>query len=149
MLPLIFRPLTLVKIRRIAIGISLLLLCGGIGYFLGMRRAAEEFSVSPTTIFDVVNRDVPPEHRFINFSLFWQVWDELEQSYLDPTKINAEKMVYGAISGMTSALGDPYTVFLSPQDNQQTKENLAGAFFGIGIQIGYRDHQLAVIAPIK
>ena len=149
MSPLISRPLTLQKIRRIAIGISLLLLCGGIGYYLGFRRAAKEFSVSPMTIFDVVNRDVPPEHRAINFSLFWQVWDELEQSYLDPTKINAEKMVYGAISGMTSALGDPYTVFLSPQDNQQTKENLAGAFFGIGIQIGSRDHQLAVIAPIK
>ena len=57
-------------------------------------------------------------------------------------------MVYGAISGMVASLGDPYTVFLPPSDQKQSKEDLAGSFEGVGIQLGYKDGKIAVIAPL-
>jgi carboxyl-terminal processing protease len=49
---------------------------------------------------------------------------------------------------MVSAVGDPYTVFLDRNQQQVTQEDLSGSFDGIGIQIGYKGTQLAVIAPL-
>jgi len=56
--------------------------------------------------------------------------------------------VYGAIKGMVAAVGDPYTVFLPPQENKVVQEDLQGNFDGVGIQIGFIGTQLAVIAPL-
>lgn len=72
----------------------------------------------------------------------------LSSKYFDKTNLNPGKMVYGAISGMVSAIGDPYTVFLPPEENKVVQEDLNGAFEGIGIQIGFKGTQLAVIAPL-
>jgi carboxyl-terminal processing protease len=57
-------------------------------------------------------------------------------------------MILGAIQGMVASLGDPYTVFLKPPENQEVKEDLNGSFEGVGIQLGYKENQLAVIAPL-
>jgi carboxyl-terminal processing protease len=139
--------ITLKHVRNATLILSLLVLSGGIGFLLGERKL--EIRLSKLTPFvEVINRSQPIEHRSMDFSLFWQVWDELEQSYLDPTKVDKEQMIYGAISGMTASLRDPYTVFLPPDDNKQNKENLSGSFYGVGIQIGFKKFQLVVIAPL-
>lgn len=140
-----------VKIRSIRNGLLLLctiILSGGIGYWFGQHQLEVNLKSLPALV-KVINKTEAGRTKAVDFSLFWQVWQELERSYLRPGDVDYEKMVYGAISGMTSALGDPYTVFLSPRENRQTKENLYGSFFGVGIQIGYKNRQLAVIAPLK
>ena len=76
------------------------------------------------------------------------MWDSLDENYYDKTKIVDSEMIYGAIKGMVSALGDPYTVFLPPSENKVVQEDLSGSFEGVGIQIGFKDGQLAVIAPL-
>jgi carboxyl-terminal processing protease len=98
----------------------------------------------------VTNEEIPPERQQeVSFETFWEVWSLLERDYLEPGDIKAEKMVNGAIGGMTSALGDPYTVYLPPAENQRSGEDLAGSFFGVGIELGYREGILAVVAPLK
>lgn len=84
----------------------------------------------------------------IDLGLFWQVWDKLGESYLIKENLKPKEMVWGAIKGMTASLGDPYTVFLPPDDNQSTKEELSGAFEGVGIELGFKDKTLAVVAPL-
>lgn len=85
----------------------------------------------------------------IDLSTFWEVWHYLEKDYIEPEKIDQEKMVNGAIAGMTSSLEDPYTVYLPPVENQRSGEDLAGAFYGVGIELGYVEGVLAVVAPVK
>ncbi len=97
----------------------------------------------------VVNREAPVTQENVDFSLFWETWNRLERDYYDTSKLDANKMVYGAIAGMTQAIGDPYTMFLAPELKQRLDEDLSGEFGGVGIQLGYRDGQLAVIAPLK
>jgi carboxyl-terminal processing protease len=46
-------------------------------------------------------------------------------------------------------LGDPYTAYLPPEDNQRSSEDLAGSFYGVGIELGYVDGTLAAISPLK
>lgn len=93
-------------------------------------------------------RELPPDKSSVDFSLFWKVWDTLSTKYFDKSKISQKEMVYGAIEGMVSALGDPYTVFLPPNDNKVANEDLSGSFEGIGIEIGFRGNQLTVISPL-
>lgn len=125
--------LSLKQLRLGALIISLLLLSGWTGYGLGRE------SVRP--------QQINPES--VDLGLFWQVWDKLEDRYLIKSDLDREQMVYGAIKGMTAALGDPYTVFLPPSDNKESKEELDGAFEGVGIQLGYKNGQLAVMAPLE
>lgn len=95
----------------------------------------------------LINRESGP--NTIDFTLFWEVWDKLHSDYLDADKLDDEVMVYGAIEGMTAAIGDPYTVFLPPENNQRAKEDLNGAFEGVGIQLGFIERTLAVISPLE
>ncbi|MFZ5437604.1 MAG: S41 family peptidase [Patescibacteria group bacterium] len=92
--------------------------------------------------------DPKPQDDSVNFNTFWEVWGYLEKEYLEPEKLDAEKMVHGAIAGMTASLGDPYTAYLPPEDNQRNGEDLAGSFYGVGIELGYIDNTLAVVAPL-
>lgn len=139
------KPLTTPKrLRNLIILIALLLISGNIGYRLGQRQIGISLSEQK-----IVLRSSPPPAREIDFSLFWTVWDDLSQKYVDKTKLDAQKMVYGAISGMVSALGDPYTVFLPPQENKDFKTDLSGEFDGIGAQLGSKNDRIVVIAPLK
>lgn len=114
---------------------------------MGQREIAVKWqSFKPEVL--IVNKAVPPENKDINFNLFWEVWNKLEKEYLDDGSIDKQKMFYGAISGMTAALGDPYTVFLPPKKQEESREELAGEFGGVGIQLGFKSERLVVIAPL-
>lgn len=86
----------------------------------------------------------------LDFKLFWETWDLISEQYIDKSTIDPQKLYYGAIQGMVAALGDPYTVFLPPQSQKTVKEQLSGAFEGVGIQLGYnKDKRLVVVSPLK
>jgi carboxyl-terminal processing protease len=144
--------LTLKQVRRIIIVLIFLVLAGGIGYRLGEQQVRLQLSSSSIKI----DRTIPPSKQGkVDFSLFWQVWDKIESDYLNRRNLDYQKMVNGAISGMVASLGDPYTVFLPPTENQEAKSDLRGDFEGVGIQIDYKQaesqsepQKLVVVAPL-
>ncbi len=83
-----------------------------------------------------------------DFGVFWEAWRMIEGKYT-LEDLDYEKMVHGAVSGMVDSLGDPYTVFLSPQDKVMFEQDMKGSFSGIGAEIGFRDKFLTIIAPLK
>lgn len=85
----------------------------------------------------------------IDFSLFWDAYNKLQQNFIDPSKIADKKIVYGAVKGMTESLGDPYTDFFDPEQAQRFQQDLKGSFDGIGVEIGVKKDMLTVIAPLK
>lgn len=84
----------------------------------------------------------------VNFSLFWEAWNTLKENYVDPEKFNEQKAIYGAISGMVSSLGDPYTSFFSPEENKKFMEEVNGSFEGVGMEVGVKNKQLKVVSPL-
>lgn len=84
----------------------------------------------------------------LNLTLMWKVKDKLNQTFLEKDKLVDTNMEYGAVKGMVAALDDPYTVFLTPDENKSTNETLAGEFGGVGISLGYKDKTLAVMSPL-
>jgi len=133
------------KLRKfLLIAAGFLMVFAG-GYLLGIKGYRAQIDAAKKI---QIVRLTPPDKSDLDFSFFWKVWDSLTAKYFDKEKIDQRAMMYGAISGMVSALGDPYTVFLPPGDNKVMNEDLSGSFEGIGIQIGFKGSQLAVIAPL-
>ncbi|MBI1863831.1 S41 family peptidase [Candidatus Woesebacteria bacterium] len=128
--------------RNVVLGIFVVTFTFVFGYLVGLKGITFG-QVGPRVS---ISRDVPVSN--LDFSLFWRVWDTLNSSYFDKSKLNSANMVYGAIKGMVEAVGDPYTVFLTPNENKITEDDLHGNFDGVGIQIGFRGTNLAVIAPL-
>ncbi|MBI3109856.1 S41 family peptidase [Candidatus Daviesbacteria bacterium] len=92
----------------------------------------------------------PPKNINVDFKLFWDTWNLLSRDYLERETLDTDKLFYGAISGMVSAAGDPYTFFLPPEVQKASKEELGGTFEGVGIQLGFNEEKkLVVIAPLS
>lgn len=121
--------------------------------FLGRYSRNNSSAVSSadetTQLSKLVGAAIPAGRENVDFGIFWEVWSLLERDYIDTDKIEADKMVDGAIYGMTASLDDPYTMYLSPKNNERSGQDLAGAFFGVGIELGYVDGFLAAISPLE
>lgn len=115
------------------------------GYVVGLQGIGIQSEYEQKVIID---RNLPQDKNDLNFNLFWRVWDILEASYFQQEDLVSAEMVYGAIQGMVASVGDPYTIFLPPKENKVVQEDLQGTFSGVGIQIGFKGTQLAVIAPL-
>lgn len=85
----------------------------------------------------------------VDFSAFWNAWQILKSKYVDANKLNNQELVYGAISGLFESLKDPNSVFFPPTDAKKFSEDISGEFSGIGAEIGIKDEQLVIIAPLK
>jgi len=83
----------------------------------------------------------------IDFDLFWKVWDLVKREYVEQPVADT-KLFYGALSGIVSALEDPYSVFLNPEMTKKFEQELSGAFDGIGAELGIKNKQLTIIAPL-
>lgn len=127
--------MALKTIRNILVGLSIFVFGFGLG---GNFNKVGQVGLSVNTSID------KPD-----LSLFWDVWNRVTVSFIDKKAIDPNKMINGAISGMVASLGDPYTVFLTPDQNKATKEELGGAFDGIGAQLGIKDNKIVIISPIK
>jgi carboxyl-terminal processing protease len=97
----------------------------------------------------VLDRTKLPEYlsRDVDFNLFWEVWDLAKKEYLRQP-VSDTKLFYGALAGIIAALDDPYSVFLNPEVAEKFQQELKGTFEGIGAEIGIKNDQLTIIAPL-
>ncbi len=82
-----------------------------------------------------------------DFQTFWDVWRLVKSAYVDQP-VSERDLYYGSIAGMVAGLGDPYSVYFTPEDARAFDEQLAGSFFGIGAQLDVKDEQIVVVAPL-
>jgi carboxyl-terminal processing protease len=78
--------------------------------------------------------------------LFDDVLAHVADYYVD--SLDERQLYQMAIDGMLDQLGDPYSVFLKPEDFRQLSEATTGNYSGLGIQIDVRDGWITVVAPL-
>lgn len=120
---------------------------GVIGYFIGVSKIKIDWANYQPHI-EISSKEPPSSVSHVDFTPLWTVMQKLETSYYQKTAIDPKKMLNGAISGLVASLDDPYTVYLPPQQNDDFKEVMAGKFEGIGAELGMKDKQIIVQAPL-
>lgn len=138
------------KVIKLLLAFSLSVFLFGSGYKLGQYKT-NRLQSSPQS-FNLMNGSPSADiktKKNIDFNLFWETWNTVEQKFIDRSKLDPKKMFYAAIKGMVTATDDPYTFFLTPEENKQSKNDLGGKFEGIGAQLGLKDNRIIIIAPLK
>lgn len=121
------------------LGLGILLVCVfTLGIFVGRNYnvSSSSFSLSSTKQLDM--------------TMFWKVFDIAKSDYVDEDSMDEEGLVYGAIKGMLDSLGDPATVFLTPEETEEFNSATEGKYFeGIGAELGYYDGRVVVVTPLE
>ena len=109
-----------IRMRWVALGV-LLAACLALGFALGTGYGAANASPNPQTDRDAL------------FAPFWEAWDLLHSSYVDPLDDNS--LMEAALSGMMDSLGDPHTFYMDPDTFRIANTDLSGEFEGIGATV--------------
>ena len=71
-----------------------------------------------------------------DFGLIREAWDVLHSKYVGADELDDTELIYGAINGMTEAVGDTgHTSFLTPEERASRANDLSGQYVGIGVRI--------------
>ena len=131
--------------RKILYG-ALGLLAAAAIYMLGMTQgyyqritAADYKSVFTTSLQGKKIGDV-------DLGLLWDVVKTIDDKYFGTPDYS--QVAYGAIKGAVAGLGDPYTVFTDPKENESFFNSLDGVYEGIGLEVDIVDGQLVAVAPL-
>ncbi|KKU75319.1 MAG: Carboxyl-terminal protease [Candidatus Nomurabacteria bacterium GW2011_GWB1_47_6] len=131
------------KVKHYAATVMLVILFFSLGTFWGNNnRPAIEKAEGLTGKETAVDTDA-------DFSPFWKVWNEINEKYPGAAEVADQERVYGAIQGLVDSLDDPYSVYYDPEETKAFKEDIAGNFEGVGMEVGLKDKVLTVIAPLK
>src|SRR3989344_3189010 len=125
-----------------------ILVLGGSFYF-GFQYGVAYRPVADTAT-ELSNKESELAEK-VGLSSFWKVWSLLDEKFVgkSTTTVSTEEKVWGAIQGLTASLGDPFTVFFPPEENKIFTSEVSGKFEGVGMEIGNKDGNLVVIAPLK
>jgi len=94
---------------------------------------------------DHVARAARDDERWRALDVFAQVLAHVENQYVD--EVPERELVYGAVDGLLARL-DPHSAFLRPEVYRAMREETAGEFEGVGIELSARDGELVVVAPV-
>ncbi len=121
----------------------------GGGVILGLMIAQPEVQPPPSPIpTNVVLQDLTPTELREKFEIFWQTWDLLETYFYDPSKLDPQKMIYGAVKGMVESAGDRYTFFSTPAQTGVERTHLEGEYEGIGAYIDQQNGFPVILGPV-
>ena len=120
-----------------------------IGIVLGLLVAAGIYMTPPA-----ISSDWPKGLPFSpqQLAIIKQTKMALETYQVDGDKkgtIDETKMYYGAMKGLVSSVGDPFTRFVEPKELEEENLEMEGEYGGLGIYITSRDGRTIVIAPIE
>lgn len=117
-----------------------------IGFWFG-RYVELPFLPNDQAKINVVNKLYKKDG--VDFTSFWQVWDKLNKDFLFKKDLSGQKLLQGAIKGLVTAAGDPYTAYFDPDANASFNDQISGSFEGVGMELGSKDNAIVVIAPIE
>jgi carboxyl-terminal processing protease len=131
--------------KRFSLAIILLVVILGsfsVGFFSGSASNSTDFL--PANVINTAG-EAPTD---TDFSTFWKAWSILNEKFAG-TSTPPQDQVWGAIKGLTSSFGDPYTVFFPPEEAKIFEDEISGNFEGVGMEVGLKDSSIVVVAPIK
>jgi carboxyl-terminal processing protease len=82
-------------------------------------------------------------------ALIREAWDAIHQNYVDAKDLNDQTLAYGAIDGMTNAVGDTgHTTFMTPEERKAREAALSGSYVGIGAEMDVTKDGLPLVVGV-
>jgi carboxyl-terminal processing protease len=135
-----------VETMKTSTGIILGFLIGVVAFGAGLLGGV---AVDRLALSRVWPMTVPVTGDPAQFPILKQAYDLIQKNYVDRTAVQAQKLEYGAVSGMVDSLGDTgHSRFLTPQMVKQERDFTAGSFEGIGAEVQQKGNQTVIVAPI-
>jgi carboxyl-terminal processing protease len=130
--------------------VVLMLVLFGAGIFVGSYYRVQEYVTDESgqvEISKVLELYGKTRSEDVSFDQFWDVWNLVKTKYVEQP-VNEADLFYGAIQGLVAGLDDPYSTYFPPIEAREFAKDLAGEFEGIGAEIGVRNEQLIIVAPL-
>ncbi len=83
------------------------------------------------------------------YKKFSQIRQIIERDYIEAPE--TEKLLTGAIKGMVTALGDPYSYYLTPEEYKEFMISVQGSYAGVGLSVTIteNDNRITVLKAFK
>lgn len=138
------------KYLGLYLSITLFIVAFGLGFLFGQTIYVNKKvgNNGEEQVLKVINfnRDISRVES-VDFKQFWDIWDRIKSKYVSKP-INDIDLFYGAIGGMVYSLNDPYSLFFPPKAAEEFTKDLSGELEGIGAEIGIKNNQLLIVAPL-
>jgi carboxyl-terminal processing protease len=69
----------------------------------------------------------------------------IQADYVD-SNVNTKKLAQGSIQGMVTSLGDPFTIYFTPDQYKRLQDSYAGRYTGIGVYLSFNSAGYPVIS---
>lgn len=109
--------------------------------FIRTATAMVALALVPATTAAIADADAS---NYAALSEFMDVFQKVRSDYVD--KVDDEKLIRGAISGMLSSL-DPHSSYLDESDFSNLRTQTEGSYGGLGLSVTMEDGVVKVIAP--
>jgi carboxyl-terminal processing protease len=81
------------------------------------------------------------------FPLQQEVLNDLEQTYYEP--LDQAKLQNGGVDGMLASLGDPYTVYFTPEEYASFRQHTSGQYSGVGMSVELKGPFVTIVTVFK
>jgi carboxyl-terminal processing protease len=128
------------------IGVLLVLLAGVVGYAIAGQTG--DGSSSSSTAQDEGSGG---DSEAADFGLLDEIEQILEEDFVNPDAITPDLLERGAVDGIIAALGDPHTVYISPEELASGIDIISGSFEGIGATVDQdpTTGEITIVAPFR
>lgn len=129
-------------VRWSIIGVLVAMIVGlsfGLGFVL--RMAFEDDSPSSTAVraASTTTDDGDPDFTVLN-----EIYDALQEHYIEPTALDADVVRTGAINGVINAIGDTHQAYITREARVSFEDDTNGQFEGIGATVDRRNGEIIV-----
>ena len=125
--------------------LSIIIIVFCVALFTGNYLASKGIFIVKTS--PIIKGDLNNLKNTDKYKSLFEVRDTLIKKF--DGEIDDDKLLDGAIKGMTAALNDPYTVFMNGEEFEKFMKQSNGSITGIGITVTSKDNKITIIEPMK
>lgn len=91
-----------------------------------------------------VDNEAPKRSEFLKL---YEVYDTLGDHYYK--NVDQSKLIDSAIKGMVNGLDDPYSEYMTKEEQQTFTDTMSGDFQGIGAEVSEEGDKIIITSPMK
>jgi carboxyl-terminal processing protease len=132
------------KLALAGVGLAfIILMVGVVGYAVGDTGASDNGASNNSRPAEQTNSE--------GYAILDEIEGILHEDFVNPDAVNPDLLHEGAIQGLIDSLGDPHTVYISPEDFAVGIDIISGAFEGIGAQVDQDpvSGAIVIVAPFR